>query len=1524
MRMPALTLAPGAYFLRLVADPHTLRAVRFEAAGTWAEGQEAEPNDKWDQANRVDFGSPLKGRLNSRADADYFSFALDAEYTERRLVLETTADKPNQKLQTCLLDSDGDRMQCRSGRGAVRHDGLMLDPGRYILAVDKGRKDTDYTVTLDSDGPHEPGLEGEPNDALRLATGFPAKHRIKGQLGPDDQDFYRVMVDVEPQLWRFQVIGEGIQEVAYYDGAGKRVQRIRTKGNQRRVRLDNVFLLPGTHYLSVAGNKEGKYTLLARLLGQPDPNAEREPNDDSSRSHRLAVDQTRTGTLADPGDQDYYRFFIANHDHLRLSIRPPADGIVKAELSWYGAKLGRNHPGKPGETISLSGVFPPGDYELALQPKKPSDAEYQLQLERLPRFSCPADCEPNGMGDLHRAAPVPPSLVLEGRSGDWRDTDVFALPELSAPGVLTIHSTKPVGSLQLATGGPDEQDLEFDDQTASYAAQIPAGGPHYLIVDSRRQDYRLELELPAASGIEPVTEALPVALELELDTGAVAAYRAEGQRVGGTLKIRNNSETKLKAEIETATSDYRWQVAPGSKPIAVDAGATLDMPLDVLVPPDAWADHPVTISVAARGAGSVTAETAQTVQVERNIPPVGSRPGWQIPEALRGGFNIAWAPFGAEWRDEPSDVVKLENLRDGVVFAGLRTACCGSPYGWEDDYRPELTLALPGDEPMPVAGMALNHFGSPKAVSNIRRATLLLSTDGVKYEPVLAFETLPVRTEQYFALEEPVMASFARLRVDETFSLPRGKRGLSLGEWKLILAPGYDPTRGSEFNLADPAWGGHLVHDKPPEFYKPRNVLDEQKEGTRAAADSDDTQDYVIGFHHNRTAQISRIEWVYADDVEASHRFDRVSIAASLESPVGPWQPLGEFALSDSEPLSTLELDAPAWARFIRLSAARKPQAPPSWGPDVIRIFERSTGDDYRSIVSEWGQASRRAYYEAQMENDTASELAAAANRSRAEAAPLAPGDAVSGRVALAQYEHWYRVSVPEEQNTLTVTLSGEPTVRTVVELQDSSGDLVPMQRVDRGESARHVFEVVVEPGSEVFLRVYEPPRNVVFSWDTSASVNAYLPLIYKSLAAFSSQVIPGQEAVNLVPFGRGPLLEDWHGEPYVLQTILNEYPRSESSSAAEKTLKKSAEALAPLPGTKSVVLITDADTTVDGTMWDAMREVRPRVFGVQVAGTKAMHQDLFQDWTDVNGGHYKQLFYEGEMEVAFDRASTLMRRPAPYTLQVEAEFREAPGPGQLRVVSGDAEQARATAGAIELILDASGSMLQRLEGRRRIAIAREVLTEAVTEHLPPGTRVALRVFGQKEPNACRTDLEIPLGPLDPEAARKVIADIQAKNLARTPIADSLAHVESDLVDAEGNKTVVLVTDGEETCDGDPAAVIRDLQDKGIGVHLNIVGFAVDDPELESTFQDWAELGGGRYFQATDPEGLSRALEDALRVPFSVFDGSGEPVAQGTVDGEPLELPAGVYKVAVQGGQARVFEQVEIPSGEQVSLEVAP
>jgi hypothetical protein len=260
--------------------------------------------------------------------------------------------------------------------------------------------------------------------------------------------------------------------------------------------------------------------------------------------------------------------------------------------------------------------------------------------------------------------------------------------------------------------------------------------------------------------------------------------------------------------------------------------------------------------------------------------------------------------------------------------------------------------------------------------------------------------------------------------------------------------------------------------------------------------------------------------------------------------------------------------------------------------------------------------------------------------------------------------------------------------------------------------------------------------------------------------------------------------------------------------------------------------------------------------------------------------------------------------------------------PGTLRLVAPATAVPGPGSGAVEVILDASGSMLQRLDGRRRIEIAREALTSLVRDVVPAGTAFALRVFGHREVDSCRTDLEIPLARLDAAAAASKIGSIEAMNLARTPIGASLALVRDDLAGVQGPVVVVLVTDGEETCEGDPEAAIRDLRQSGFDVRVNIVGFAIDEQRLKEEFEAWARAGSGRYVEANDGEQLAAAIGASLQVPYEVLAGD-EVVGTGVVNGEALRLAPGTYRVRIPGSPARDLGEVTVLPGGEHEVEVS-
>jgi Mg-chelatase subunit ChlD len=1516
---PDLGLEVGTYHVELSGeDGGYIRSVESVSVGQLVEGGEAEPNDYWEFANRIDPAQTITGRMGKANEKDYFRFLLDENLSDQVLSLQLETAE-GQELTLCLTDELGKDIQCRKGSGDVELSGLVLNPGIWGLSVRKGPEGTQYSISLTGGAKIVAGIEAEPNDKVKYATSIPAKNRIKGRFSGKDTDYYTILVTDEPQLWRIQVIGEGIHELAYYDGAGIENQRFRVPQGQRRVRLDNVFMLPGIHHIRVSGTDGGSYTLLARPLGPANPNGEVEPNDDASRMQPLRMGQTRSGLLEDKQDRDFYRFFLGNWDRIKLTIQPPVDGEIQANLFWDNSLIKQFNRPEPGKQFELEGIFPPGDYRLVLSAKTISEAEYKVSLKRLDFFDCPTDCEPNDKFSF--ASEFPKNHIIEGRVNQWRDDDWFKLPLFDQATEVTLES-----EVRLKVNVVRREDLhhnvtEWDAEAKLFRGTLDPGQQYYVQVrGSPDSAYRMAVDFSQGPTAVVPASAPEFTLALNLEGREVAAYRAFAQQLEGSLNIANISGQPITVLLEAATSDHRWGIKLDKSSITIPAESELTTPISLQVPPDAWGARPVRITARAMDENNaqVTASTEVTAGAE--TIPVKPRHGWSIPTELLGGFNVAHDAFGGLWVGEENSAIGsgFSLLLDGMAVENEGLKLRG---GQETDKQ--IVIDLAGDEPVEVLGLIINELSGARTDLFLRNVDFSLSLDGTEFISVITDELLPIKSEQAFVLRQPVAARFARLQLKHGFS-SAAYPAFNLGEIKVIARPGLDITNAKGFNLADPLLGGHVAWSNPPTTRSnnwDKLLLTDPKAGNRVRLKPGQTQDFVVGFQHVRAAQITRIEWQDVASLTSDEKFKQVSLSVSVDSPLGPWQALGDWDLSNATSPAVYELEKPVWARYVKFSATSG-GTEYTYNPAVIRIWERPVDADYLSILGEWGFASQAAIYEQQHPLQFNVQLEAAGNTSKETAVSLQAGNQVSGRVALGKQEHWYKVNIPDGDNTLTIAVSGEPTVRTVALLENSKAEPQLMRKIpSQSSSQKHTYEALVESGQSYFIKLEEPARNVVFLWDTSASVGAYLPVIYTSLLAYAEGVVPGRDSVNMIPFGGNMLLRDWYGEPYVLQTVLNDYARKDNSSAAEAALAQASKALEPRAGTKAIVMITDAATGRYPTMWDHFERVQPRIFALGLGsqgafgGNPPLEQDLMQDWSRVNGGHYTHMLSAGDMEIAFDRASSMLRRPAAYSLEVSTAYREAPGPGRLKVLTENA----GSSGSIELILDASGSMLKRLDGKRRITIAKEVLTDVVNQHIPAGTPVALRVFGHKQPNACHTDLEMALQPLDVAAAARIIQSVKARNLAKTPIADSLAMIESDLKTAKGRKVIVLVTDGEETCEGKPEQVIRNLQSSGMDLALNIVGFAIDDAGLEAQFQDWAKLGSGRYFSANSQEGLSDALLLALKIPYTIYDSSGAKTGEGVVGGEAVELEQGFYRVVVHTTPVQTFQDVEI-TGEQEQL----
>jgi hypothetical protein len=154
-----------------------------------------------------------------------------------------------------------------------------------------------------------------------------------------------------------------------------------------------------------------------------------------------------------------------------------------------------------------------------------------------------------------------------------------------------------------------------------------------------------------------------------------------------------------------------------------------------------------------------------------------------------------------------------------------------------------------------------------------------------------------------------------------------------------------------------------------------------------------------------------------------------------------------------------------------------------------------------------------------------------------------------------------------------------------------------------------------------------------------------------------------------------------------------------------------------------------------------------------------------------------------------------------------------------------------------------------------------------------------------------------PLAKIDKSSLIERIRGLKA--LGTTPIGYSLSQVATDIGGIPGEKMVILVTDGKEECGGSPSRAVSGLIEAGLKVQVNIVGFALEEEAAKSEMRRVAELTGGRFFDAGNASALRDSIEQALAVPYDVFNSTGRKVAGGLVGKGAVPVPEGTYTVVV-------------------------
>lgn len=161
----------------------------------------------------------------------------------------------------------------------------------------------------------------------------------------------------------------------------------------------------------------------------------------------------------------------------------------------------------------------------------------------------------------------------------------------------------------------------------------------------------------------------------------------------------------------------------------------------------------------------------------------------------------------------------------------------------------------------------------------------------------------------------------------------------------------------------------------------------------------------------------------------------------------------------------------------------------------------------------------------------------------------------------------------------------------------------------------------------------------------------------------------------------------------------------------------------------------------------------------------------------------------------------------------------------------------------MEVIMDASGSMMQKIEDDYKIISAKNTMKSfLLSNSKTPTLDLALRVYGSITGTCDDSSIVLGFEELNTKDIVSVVSSINPKPLAKTPLAKSLELAAEDLRTKKGKKVIFLVTDGEETCDGDPCKVAKQLL-KEFDIKIEVLGFAIKGAEAEKQLQCIATAG---------------------------------------------------------------------------------
>lgn len=243
----------------------------------------------------------------------------------------------------------------------------------------------------------------------------------------------------------------------------------------------------------------------------------------------------------------------------------------------------------------------------------------------------------------------------------------------------------------------------------------------------------------------------------------------------------------------------------------------------------------------------------------------------------------------------------------------------------------------------------------------------------------------------------------------------------------------------------------------------------------------------------------------------------------------------------------------------------------------------------------------------------------------------------------------------------------------------------------------------------------------------------------------------------------------------------------------------------------------------------------------------------------------------------------------------------------------------------VELVLDVSGSMSAKdIDGGSRMAAAKQAFNE-VLDATPEEVQLGIRTLGANyhgndRKTGCKDTAQLyPVGTLNRTEAKTAVATLQPTGW--TPIGPALLKAADDLNGGDGTRRIVLISDGEDTCQPlDPCEVAREIAAKGIGLTIDTLGL-VPDAKTRDQLSCIADATGGTYTSVQHKEELSDRVGQLV-------DRAADPVVtpvatEGTAQcSSAPTLKSGLYTDREEFGKQRIY-RVDVNPGQELRASVS-